>query len=98
MNVALERGDETHDRTCLEWQALTRKHAEFVCGQFMGKAWCVVLVAGLVRLVRGGNAQAGSAIPMRPMHGMVGIVSGFFAKPHQVESPPEHESNERKSG
>jgi hypothetical protein len=57
----------------------------------------VVLVAGLVRLVRGGKAQSGSGVPMHPMHGMEGLVSGLFAKPHQVESPPEHESNERKS-
>jgi ATP-dependent Zn protease len=58
----------------------------------------VVLVAGLVRLVRGGKTQSGSAAPMHPMHGMVGLVSGLFAKPHQVESPPEHESNGQKSG
>ena len=57
----------------------------------------VVLVAGLVRLVRGGKAQSGSGAPIHPMHGMVGLVSRLFAKPHQVESPPEHESNERKS-
>jgi hypothetical protein len=56
-----------------------------------------VLVAGLVRLVRGGKAPSESATPMPPMHGMVGLISGFFAKPHQVENPPEHESNERKS-
>jgi cell division protease FtsH len=51
----------------------------------------VVLVAGLVRLVRGGKAQPGSLAPMHPMHGIVGLVSGFFAKPHQVESPREHD-------
>ena len=57
----------------------------------------VVLVAGLVRLVRGGKVQSGAAAPMHPMQGMVGLVSGLFAKPHQAESLPEHESNERKS-
>jgi ATP-dependent Zn protease len=58
----------------------------------------VVLVAALVRLVGGGKAQSESAAAsMHPMHGMMGLVSGLFAKPHQVESPPEHESKERKS-
>jgi hypothetical protein len=57
----------------------------------------VVLVAGLVRLVRGGRAQSKSSAPMHPMHGMLGLVSGLFAKPHQVESSLEHESNEQKS-
>ena len=57
----------------------------------------VVLIAGLVRLIRGGKAQSGTVAPMHPMQGMVGLVSGLFAKPHQVESPPEHESNERRS-
>ena len=57
----------------------------------------VLLVAGLVRLVRGGKAQSESAAPMYPMHGMMGLVSRLFANPHQVESPPEHESDERKS-
>jgi hypothetical protein len=58
----------------------------------------VVLVAGIVRLVRGGKAQSGSAAPMHPMHGIVGLVSGLFAKPHQVENPPEDEGHGRKSG
>jgi hypothetical protein len=57
----------------------------------------VVLVAGLVRLVRGGKAQSESSVPMHPMHGIVGLVSGLFTKRHQVESPPEHESNQQKS-
>jgi cell division protease FtsH len=56
----------------------------------------VVVVAGLIRLARGGKAQSGSGAPMHPMHGMAGLVSGLFAKPHQVDSSPEHESNERK--
>ena len=47
----------------------------------------VVLIAGLVRLARGGRAHSGSGVPMHPMHGMVGLVSGLFAKPHQVERP-----------
>jgi cell division protease FtsH len=58
----------------------------------------VVLLAGFVRLMRGGKAQPGAAAPMHPMQGMMGLVSGLFSKPHDVESPPEHESNERKSG
>ena len=57
----------------------------------------VLLVAGLVRVLRGGKAQSESAAPMYPMHGMMGLVSRLFANPHQVESPPEHESDERKS-
>lgn len=48
----------------------------------------VALIAGLVRLVRGGKAQPGSGMPTHPMQGMIGLVSGLFAKPQQTESQP----------
>jgi hypothetical protein len=35
-------------------------------------------------------------VSMNPMHGMVRLISGHFAKPHQVESPPRHETKEPK--
>jgi ATP-dependent Zn protease len=54
---------------------------------FVGAA----LIAGLVRLVRGGKAQAGSATPM---HGMMGLVSGLFGRPQQAESPPPHQGDD----
>ena len=39
-----------------------------------------IIVAGIVRLVRGGKPQSGSAMSMHPMHGMMGLVSGLFGK------------------
>jgi ATP-dependent Zn protease len=56
----------------------------------------VVLVAALVRLVRGGKAQTGSAAAM-PAHGMIGLVSGLFAKKGHDETPAAHDNNEPKS-
>lgn len=57
----------------------------------------VVLVAALVRLVRGGKAPSGSAAPTLPAHGVMGLVSGLFAKQPPSESPPTHDSDEPKS-
>jgi hypothetical protein len=42
----------------------------------------------LVRRARGGKAQPGAAMPMHPMQGMVGLVSGLFGKPRQAADPP----------
>lgn len=47
-----------------------------------------ILVLGLVRLVRGGTAQPGSAAPALPAHGMMGLVSSLFAKQRPAASPP----------
>jgi len=55
-----------------------------------------MLVAGLVRLVRGGNAQPGSATSTLPTHGMMGLVAKLFAKQQQSASPPTHDSDEPK--
>jgi ATP-dependent Zn protease len=47
-----------------------------------------ILIAGFVRLVRGGSAQSGSAMPMHaPMQGMIGMLSGLF-KRDESASPP----------
>jgi len=43
-----------------------------------------ILIAGFARLVRGGRASSGSEMQM-PMHGLIGMVSGLFAK----QNPPE---------
>jgi hypothetical protein len=58
----------------------------------------VALIAGVVRLVRGGKAQAGSAMSMHPMHGMMGLVSGLFGKQPQAASPPADSPNKQTSG
>jgi len=58
----------------------------------------VALIAGLVRLARGGKAQSGSAMPMHPMQGMVGLVSGLFGKQNQTPSSPPHDGDGTKSG
>jgi ATP-dependent Zn protease len=57
-----------------------------------------VMIAALVRLLRGGKAQSGPAVPTLPGHGMIGLVSGLFAKQHQAERPPAHDGDEPKSG
>jgi len=53
----------------------------------------VVLIAGLVRLVRGGKAGSGPAASV-PAHGMIGLVSGLFAKRDQATSPPTQDGDE----
>ncbi len=61
---------------------------------FIGAA----LIAGLVRLVRGGKAQSGAAMPMHPMQGMMGLVSGLFGKQQQAETPPTRDGDATTSG
>jgi hypothetical protein len=56
-----------------------------------------ILIAGLVRLVRGGKAQPGTATPTMPAHGMIGILSGLFAKPGPGEKPPTRGGSEPKT-
>jgi hypothetical protein len=56
----------------------------------------VVLVAAVVRLMRGGKATPGPAASM-PAHGMMGLVSGLFAKRDQAANPPTRDSDEPKS-
>jgi ATP-dependent Zn protease len=57
-----------------------------------------VLIAGFVRLVRGGKTPSGSAASTLPAHGMVGLVSGLFAKKPPAESPPARDHDEPKGG
>jgi ATP-dependent Zn protease len=56
----------------------------------------VLLVVGLIRLARGGTARSGAPASM-PAHGMMGPVSGLFAKQDQTASPPKNDGNEPKS-
>jgi hypothetical protein len=46
-----------------------------------------IAIAGIVRLFRGGKQQSGSAMPMHPMQGMVGLISGLFARQDPVAKP-----------
>lgn len=55
-----------------------------------------LLIAGVIRLARGGKAAPGSAAPALPAHGIIGLVSGLFAKQQPGESSPAHDSDERK--
>lgn len=56
-----------------------------------------MIIAGLVRLVRGGKAQPGSsAMAMHPMGGMIGLVSGLFGRQPQAASTPPHDGEEPK--
>jgi hypothetical protein len=56
-----------------------------------------IIVAGVVRLVRGGKAQSVSPMSMHPMQGMMGLLSGLFGKQQQAASPPSHDGGEPKS-
>jgi hypothetical protein len=47
----------------------------------------VILVAGFVRLVRGGKPSGGSDMPMHPMQGMLGLIPGLFGKKDPGASP-----------
>jgi len=40
----------------------------------------VILIAALVRIVRGPKAGSGPTMPMHPGAGMIGLVSDFFSK------------------
>ena len=58
----------------------------------------VALIAGLIRYLRGGKAQSGSAMPTHPMQGMIGLVSGLFGKQQQAAEPPKHDGGGPKTG
>lgn len=53
-----------------------------------------IVIAGIVRLWRGGKAQSGPAMPMHPMQGMVGLVSGLFGRQVQPASPPDRKPSD----
>jgi ATP-dependent Zn protease len=57
----------------------------------------VAIIAGFLRLIRGGKAQSGSAASALPAHGMMGLVSSLFAKGGQTASPPPNGIGEPKS-
>jgi len=42
-----------------------------------------IVIAAIVRFVRGGKAQSDTAAPMHPMQGMIALVSGLFGKKQQ---------------
>lgn len=55
-----------------------------------------LLIAGLIRLARGGTDRSVSPASM-PAHGMMGLVAGLFAKQDQTASPPMRENDEPKN-
>lgn len=56
-----------------------------------------VLIAGLIRLVRGGKARTGPAASM-PAHGIMGLISGLFAKrDDQAPTPSSNGGDKPKS-
>jgi len=56
----------------------------------------VAILAGFIRLMRGGKMDAGSAASALPAHGMMGLVSRLFSKPEQTANPPTKDSDEPK--
>jgi ATP-dependent Zn protease len=53
----------------------------------------LIVVAATVRFMRGGKVQSGSSVPLHPMQGMIGLVSGLFGK-QRSESPPGDDGGE----
>lgn len=47
-----------------------------------------IVVAGIIRYMRGGKVQSGTAMPMHPMQGMIGLISGLFGKQSQPAGTP----------
>jgi len=56
-----------------------------------------VLIAALVRFVRGGKPGSVSPMSMHPMGGMMGLISGLFGKQSQPEGTPSHGGEGTKS-
>jgi hypothetical protein len=48
----------------------------------------VMAVAGLVRVLRGGSPNSGSAGSPMPAHGMIGLLSGLISRRRQAAGPP----------
>jgi len=59
---------------------------------FVGMA----LIAGLVRLLRGGKPSSGSTMPMHPMQGMLGLASGLFAQKDRAPGAAAHDEGDTK--
>ena len=57
-----------------------------------------IVVAAIVRFMRGGKVQSASAMPMHPMQGMIGLISGLFGKQSKAIDSPTHDGGEPKSG
>jgi ATP-dependent Zn protease len=55
-----------------------------------------MIIAGLVRLTRGGKAEASPVMSMHPMGGMIGLLSSLFGKQPQAPSPPPQDSDQPK--
>lgn len=56
-----------------------------------------ILIAGVVRLARGGKAPSGTPASTLPAHGIIGLVSGLFAKQRPDESPTTRDNDEPNS-
>ena len=56
----------------------------------------VAILAGFVRLMRGGKTQSGSVASSLPAHGMMGLISSLFTKREQTSSPPTKDGDEPK--
>ena len=57
----------------------------------------VMLIAGLVRLARGKKAEMSSAAATLPAHGLIGLVSGLFAKRQPGKNPAVRDGDQTKS-
>jgi len=58
----------------------------------------VMLVAALARMLRGGKAGPGSGGPAMPAHGMIGLLSGLFAKERSASGPATQASDRPRNG
>jgi ATP-dependent Zn protease len=55
------------------------------------------IIAGIVRLIRGGKLKSESAASALPSHGIVGLVSRLFAERDQAANSPTKDGDEPKS-
>jgi ATP-dependent Zn protease len=55
------------------------------------------IIAGIIRLMRGGKPQSESATAALPAHGIVGLISRLLAKRDQSGNPPTKDGDEPKS-
>lgn len=53
-----------------------------------------IVIAFIIRLLRGGKAQSGAVMPVHPMQGMVGFVSSLFGRQDQPASKPDRKPSD----
>ena len=74
-----------------QWSSLLT-HLPWPMLLFLG----VAILAGFVRLMRGGKTQSGSVTSTLPSHGVMGLISRLFTSREQTSNTPTNNSDEIK--